>query len=82
MRSKYQIQLQHYVAELTSKIDYSKAVKALAVLAFALSIAFLRASASLRARNSDFMPGAAIRHTLKPKIAPLESVNHNGIPRK
>ncbi len=27
-------------------------------------------------------PGAAIRHTLKPKIAPLESVNHNGIPRK
>ena len=70
------------MSALMFEVDYSKAVKALAVLAFARSIAFLRASASLRARNSDFIPGAAIRHTLKPRIAPLDSVNHNGIPRK
>ena len=38
--------------ELMFKIDYSKAVKALAVLALALSAVFLRVSASLRAFNS------------------------------
>ena len=63
------------------RIDYSKAVNALAVRAFALSAAFLRASASLRARNSVFIPGAAIRQTPNPKIAPPDRENHNGMPR-
>ena len=61
--------------------NYSKAVKALAVLALARSATFLRASASLRAFSSDFIPGAAIRQTPRPKTAPPERDNHNGIPR-
>ena len=55
-------------------------MKALAVRALDLNIALCLASASLRAFSSDFIPGAAIRQTETPIIAPPEMESHNGIP--
>ena len=68
------------ITKQSTPLNYSKAVNALAVLALALSTAFCVLQ-FLFEPSVQFIAGAALQ-TPRPKIAPADSDNHIGIPRK